>query len=99
MLRADAANKGELLSERLTCAVNADSCVARGDSGLRCEGFKAEFGQIYIAEDLTVGGFHGGKNLADALAYDLLGFRIGSGLVCQVWAQRSRARSSAARCR
>jgi hypothetical protein len=45
-------NEGELLPERLTRTVDADSRIARGDSGLCREGFKAEFGQIYIKRNV-----------------------------------------------
>ena len=81
---ADAADECELLAERLTGAVDADCCISRRNSCLGGESFEAQLGQIYVAEDLTVGGFHGGEHLADALADDLLGFRIGSGFGCKI---------------
>jgi hypothetical protein len=81
---AEAANEGELLPERLTSAMDADCSIARGNFCLGCEGFKTELGQIDVAEDLAVGGLHGGEHLFDAFADDLLGFRVGSSLGCEV---------------
>lgn len=84
MFRADATNESELLSECLTSAVDADCSIARRNTCLGREGFKAEIGQIDITEDLAVGGLHGGQHLADAVTDDLLSFRVGSGLDCEV---------------
>ena len=72
MASTQAADQQELLFESLTCAMDTDGGVARGDASLFREGFKGVISQVYFAKDLVVGGFEGRENLLDTLADDLL---------------------------
>jgi hypothetical protein len=68
-----------LFFEGLASSVHADGGVACGDSHFFCEGDEACFSQINFAEDFAVGGIHGEEDFVDALADDLLGFRVWRG--------------------
>jgi hypothetical protein len=76
---ADAADQHELFFESLTRAMYADGCVASGDAGVGGEGFKAFSGEVHVAQNLVVSRFKSGEHLADALADDCLGLRVGCG--------------------
>jgi hypothetical protein len=57
MLRAGAADKGELLFEGLTCAMNANSGVALRDPGSESEGLQTAFRKVHVAKYLCIGRF------------------------------------------
>ena len=64
--------------------MEANGGVARGDSGLGCEGFKTLVCKVDAAENLAVGRLKGWKYLVDATADDLFGLRIGCSIGCKV---------------
>lgn len=68
-----------MLFQSLTSAMNTNGSVAGGNSILRGEGFEAALGEVYVVKDLAVGGLHGEKDFADALANNLFSLGIGGG--------------------
>jgi len=64
--------------------MEANGGIARGNSGLGCEGFETLACEIDAAENLAVGRLEGGKHLVDATADDLFGLRIARGFSCEI---------------
>jgi hypothetical protein len=77
VFRAGAADLDELLFEGLPGAMDANCGVADGNSSFAGEGLEAGFFQVDLAEYLAVCRLHALKDVADALADDLFGLRLG----------------------
>lgn len=76
MLRAGAADEGELFFEGLTCTMNANSGVALRDPGSECESLQTSFCKVHVAKYLGISRFECVEDVANALADDFVGLRV-----------------------
>jgi hypothetical protein len=80
----------KLLAESVTCTMSANGCIPRADSGSIRKGAKRYrflFGEVGLAEDLTISGLHFVESIGDAVADGSLG-GFGPGWRIMLWRQR-----------